>query len=72
MTLHRDTVSTHPVTILKATRTYPRKLSNNQHSPSVHPTVVSPLKVRQLSTISALNSFPATSVVNRIRTVAHT
>lgn len=48
---------------------YPRKLSSIQHSPSVHPTVVSPRRLRQLNTRSSENGLPAASVVNSIKTV---
>jgi hypothetical protein len=43
---------------------------SNQTSPSIHPTVVSPLKLRQLSTKSKLKCLPATSAVNNISAVA--
>ena len=48
---------------------YSRKLSSIQHNPSVHPTVVSPRRLRQLSTRSSENDLPAASVVNKINTV---
>lgn len=47
------------------------RLFNTHTSPSVHPTVVSPRKVRQLNTRSVLTSFPATSAVKTIRIAAH-
>lgn len=43
---------------------------NNQTSPNIHPTVVSPLKLLQFNTKSKLNFFPATSAVNSINAVA--
>ena len=50
-------------------KTNPITEFNSHTSPNIHPTVVSPLKLRQLSTISRLNFFPATSAVNRISSV---
>lgn len=49
---------------------YPNKEFKSHTSPSIHPTVVSPLRLRQLSTRSKLKCFPATSAVNRISAVA--
>lgn len=46
---------------------YPINEFNSQTSPNIHPTVVSPLKLLQLSTISKLKCLPATSAVKRIR-----
>jgi len=43
------------------------RLLSIQTSPSVHPTVVSPLRLRQLSNRSRLTSFPATSAVKMMR-----
>ena len=51
-------------------KAYPTKLSSIQTNPSVHPTVVSPRKLRQLSTKSSENGLPATSTVNNINTIA--
>lgn len=48
----------------------PIKLFNNQTNPSIHPTVVSPLKLLQLKTKSKLKLLPATSAVKRISSVA--
>ena len=48
---------------------YPRKESSIQTRPSIHPTVVSPRKLRQLSTKSKLKCAPATRAVNRMSTV---
>ena len=45
---------------------YSTKLSSIQQSPRVHPTVVSPLRLRQLRTRSRLNCLPATRVVKSI------
>ena len=50
--------------------TYPTKLFNIQHNPSVHPTVVSPLRTPQFKIMSRLNFLPATSAENKINTVA--
>jgi hypothetical protein len=49
---------------------YPTSASIIQHNPSVHPTVVSPLKAFQLNIKSIPKLFPATSDVNKINTVA--
>lgn len=51
-------------------QTYPKPPTKIQHNPKVHPTVVSPRKLRQLSTRSAENGFPAASAAKRIRSVA--
>lgn len=48
----------------------PIKEFNSQTSPNIHPTVVSPLRLRQLSTRSKLKCFPATSAVKSINAVA--
>lgn len=50
---------------------YQVMLFNTQTRPSVHPTVVSPRKLRQLNKRSVFISLPKTSAVNRIRTPAH-
>lgn len=55
---------------LRPTGTYPSTLLRIQHNPSVQPTVVSPLMVRQLKIRSNVNTLPATSVVNNMRMVA--
>ena len=49
--------------------TYPQKLPPIQHSPSVHPTAVSPLRLRQLSTSSGVKGLPAVRAVKRINEV---
>jgi hypothetical protein len=54
----------------KEERAYPIKELSSHTSPSIHPTVVSPLKLRHDSTISNENFFPATKAVNRIKAVA--
>lgn len=54
----------------KGREAYPNKEFNNHTKPNIQPTVVSPLKLRQLSTRSMLKLLPATSTVNRIRAVA--
>lgn len=46
------------------------KLFRSHTTPSIHPTVVSPRKVRQLSTMSSEKCRPATSAVKRIKPVA--
>jgi hypothetical protein len=51
-------------------KAYPIKLFSIQTNPNIHPTVVSPLKLLQLKTISILKCFPATSAENNISTVA--
>jgi hypothetical protein len=51
---------------------YPIKLFNSQTTPNIHPTVVSPRRLLQLSTKSREKRLPATSAVNRIRAVATT
>lgn len=53
-------------------KAYPINEFSNQTTPSIHPTVVSPLKPRQLSTKSKLKCLPATSAVNNISAVAAT
>jgi hypothetical protein len=53
--------------------TYPIKLSPIQHTPSIHPTVVSPLRFFHPNTNSALKGGrPAISAAKRIITVPHT
>jgi hypothetical protein len=57
----------------RAEGTYPTKLSPIQHTPSIHPTVVSPLRLFHPNTNSALKGGrPAISAAKRISTVPHT
>jgi len=51
--------------------TYHIKLFSIHTSPSIHPTVTSPRKLRQLSRRSKLTSLPATRAVKRMRMAAH-
>ena len=53
-----------------STGAYPSKLFRIQHNPSVQPTVVSPLILRQLRIRSNVNTLPATNVVNNMSMVA--
>lgn len=62
--------NTKTIAALRLTGTYPSTLFRIQHNPSVQPTVVSPLMVRQLKIRSNVNTLPATSVVNNMRMVA--
>lgn len=48
---------------------YPQNDPPIQHSPSVHPTAVSPRKLFQLRTRSGVNGLPAVRAVKRIREV---
>lgn len=50
--------------------TYPKTLLSTQQSASVHPTAVSPRRLRQLRTRSGEKCLPAASAVKRIRDVA--
>ncbi|KAF4634251.1 hypothetical protein G7Y89_g3856 [Cudoniella acicularis] len=50
--------------------TNPIKLFNIHTNPNIHPTVVSPLKLRQLNTKSKLKCLPATSAENKMSMVA--
>jgi len=52
-------------------QTYQVRLFSTHTSPRVQPTVVSPRRLRQLKSKSALISFPATRAVNIMRMVAH-
>lgn len=49
---------------------YHMRLSIIQHKPSIHPVVISPRIVFQLSKRSAFTVLPATSAVNNIRAAA--
>ena len=51
-------------------RTYAINEFNNHTNESIHPTVVSPRKERQLNTRSRLKLRPATRAVKRMRAVA--
>lgn len=51
------------------TTTNPMKLFSIQTNPNIQPTVVSPLKLLQLSTISKEKALPATSAVKSISAV---
>jgi hypothetical protein len=50
--------------------TYAKSETNNQTTPNIHPTVLSPLTVLQSKTRAKLNFWPATTVVNRMRILA--
>lgn len=68
MALIYKTIQPRAATMVLGWRTkYPIKEVNNQTKPSIHPTVVSPLRLLQLSTISKLKCLPATSAVKRMR-----
>lgn len=49
---------------------YPMNELSSQTNPNIHPTVVSPLRLLQLNTISNENLLPATRAVKRISVVA--
>lgn len=75
MTLGERSISIsneHQVQIGENITTYPMELLSSQTKLSVHPTVVSPRRLRQLSIRSKEKAVPATSAVNRMRMVAQT